>query len=305
MSEQQLFVGVDVGGTAVKLGVCDRAGTPLARRTIATEPAAGAERLLDRIAAAAGDMLAATGPASACGVGIPGPLDPARRTLLRANHLPGWADVPIPEMLSARLGVPSLLENDANCAAWGELWAGVGRGAESLVLFTLGTGVGGGVVLGRRLWTGAAGAAGALGHLVVDPTGPLCGCGQRGCVEQYASATSVARHFGRGSARDAFAAAALNESDAVAVIAAATDALAAAASAVIHTLQPELVVLGGGMAAAGAPLLEPVREGVRRRVRAVWLERTRVELTALGGDAGWVGAGLLAAEGARRETSGR
>lgn len=298
-----LFLGVDVGGTAVKLGLCDAAGGVRARRSIATEPAAGPERLLDRIAAAAGELLGATGAASAaaaCGVGIPGPLDPARRTLLRANHLPGWADVPIPELLAARLGVPVVLENDANCAAWGEIRAGAGRGAESLVLFTLGTGVGGGVVLGGRLWTGAAGAAGALGHLVVDPTGPLCACGQRGCLEQYASATSVARHFGRGSSQDAFAAAALNEPTAVAVIAAATDALAAAASAVIHTLQPELVVLGGGMAAAGEPLLAPVREGVRRRVRASWLERTRVELTALGGDAGWIGAALWAARSTRR-----
>ena len=297
----ELFIGVDVGGTTVKLGVCDAAGAVRARRSIATDPPSGPERLVERIAAAVLEMLSTTGAASGCGVGIPGPLDPARRTLLRANHLPGWADVPIPALLAARLGVPVVLENDANCAAWGELRAGVGRGAESLVLFTLGTGVGGGVVLGGRLWIGAAGAAGALGHLVVDPTGPLCACGQRGCLEQYASATSVARHFGRGSAPDAFAAAALNEPDAVAVIAAATDALAAAASAVIHTLQPEVVVLGGGMAAAGEPLLAPVREGVRRRVRAVWLERTRVELTALGGDAGWIGAALLAAEDSRHE----
>ena len=293
-----LFIGVDVGGTAVKLGVCDAAGRVRARLSIATEPATGPERLLDRIAAAAGELVATTGAARACGVGIPGPLDPERRTLLRANHLPGWTDVAIPELLAARLGVPVVLENDANCAAWGELQGGIGRGARSLVLFTLGTGVGGGIVLGGRLWIGAAGAAGALGHLVVDPTGPLCACGQRGCLEQYASASSVARHFGRGSSADAFAAAALNEPDAVAVIAAATDALAAAAAAVIHTLQPELVVLGGGMAAAGEPLLAPVREGVRRRVRAVWLERTRVELTALGGDAGWIGAALWAALGA-------
>lgn len=292
MSER--CIGVDVGGTAVKLGVCDAAGRVLARRSIPTDAAAGPERLLDRIAEAAGALVAATGPARACGVGIPGPLDPERRTLLRANHLPGWADVAIPELLASRLGVPVLLENDANCAAWGELQGGIGRGARSLVLFTLGTGVGGGVVLDGRLWTGEAGAAGALGHLVVDPTGRRCACGQRGCLEQYASASAVAHRSGRGSAEAAFAAAAEGEPEAVAAVIAAADALAVAAAAVIHLLQPALVVLGGGMAAAGDALLAPVREGVRRRVRAVWLERTRVERTALGGDAGWIGAALWA-----------
>jgi glucokinase len=294
-----LSIGVDVGGTAVKLGVCDADGRVHARRTIATDPAAGPDHLLDRVAAVAGALVAETGPVRACGVGIPGPLDAERRTLLRANHLPGWTDVAIPELLSARLDLPVALENDANCAAWGESQVGVGRSAQAVVLFTLGTGVGGGVVLGGRLWAGVGGAAGALGHLVVDPAGPLCRCGQRGCLEQYASATAVARRFGRGGAEAAFEAARRGEPDALAAVAAACDALAAAAAAAIHMLQPEVVVLGGGMAAAGDSLLAPVREGVRRRVRPAWLARTRVELTALGGDAGWIGAALWAARRCR------
>jgi glucokinase len=290
-----LSIGVDVGGTAVKLGVCDADGRARARRTIATDAAAGPERLLDRVAAAVGELVAEAGRARACGVGVPGPLDPGRRLLLRANHLPGWRDVAVPDLLAPRLGLPVVLENDANCAAWGESLAGVGRGARAVVLFTLGTGVGGGVVLDGRLWAGVGGAAGALGHLVVDPAGPPCACGQRGCLEQYASATAVARRAGRRDARAAFEGARRGEPDAAAAVAAACDALGAAAAATIHVLQPEVVVLGGGMAAAGEPLLAAVRDGVRRRVRRAWLERTRVELGALGGDAGWIGAALWAA----------
>lgn len=297
---RDLAAGVDVGGTTVKIGICDADGVVRARRAIVTEPEEGADRVVDRIAAVVHALAADLGSLCACGVGIPGPLDPARRTLLRANHLPGWTDVAIPAMLAARLDLPVVLENDANCAAWGESRAGVGRGAQALVLFTLGTGVGGGIVLGGQLWTGASGAAGALGHLVVDPAGPPCLCGQTGCLEQYASATAVARRAGRRSAEEAFEGARRGEPDAVAAVSAACDALAIAAANVVHVLQPDVVVLGGGMAAAGDALLAPVREGVRRRVRPAWLERTRVERAVLGTDAGWIGAALWAARDAAR-----
>jgi glucokinase len=293
-----LYLGVDVGGTTVKLGVCDAAGQVHARRAIPTDAARGPADAVDRIAAAARALLAeAGGVARACGVGVPGPLDPARRTLHRAAHLPGWADVPLPALLAARLELPTVLENDANCAAWAESRVGAGCGARAVALLTLGTGVGGGVVLDGALWTGATGAAGAFGHLVVDPAGPPCGCGQRGCVEQYASAAAVARASGCPTAAEAFAAAE-RDPRARAAVERACDALAAVVATIVHVLQPEVVVLGGGMAAAGDALLLPVRDGVRRRVRAAWLARTRVALAALGADAGWVGAALWAAHAA-------
>jgi glucokinase len=298
----KLFLGVDVGGTAVKLGICDSDGGVRGRSSIATDPTSVAGDMLDRIAAAAKALIAESGEVTACGVGTPGPLDPARRSLLRANHLPAWTDVAIPELLGGRLSTPVILENDANCATWAESRIGAARGASSVVLFTLGTGVGGGIVLDEKLWCGAAGAAGAFGHLVVDPAGPRCLCGQHGCLEQYASATSVARRFGKGTAVDAFSAAARSDPKGIAAVRAATDALAAAISGVVHTLQPEVVILGGGMAAAGEVLLRPVRDGVRQRVRAAWLERTRIELAALGGDAGWIGAALWASS--QRPSSG-
>ena len=288
------LAGIDVGGTSIKIGLCDTVGSVRARHELATAPQDGPDVVLDRVAVAVRSLAAGCGPLGACGVGVPGPLDPARRTLARANHLPGWSDVPIPAMLAERLDVPVVLENDANCAAWAESRAGVGRGAASLVLVTLGTGVGGGIVLDRRLWLGAAGAAGALGHLVVDRAGPRCPCGQTGCLEQYASATAVARRAGVATAEEAFARAARGEAAAVEAVRTACDALAVALADVIHTLQPHVVALGGGMSAAGDALLVPVREGVLRRVRAIWLERTRVERAALGTDAGWIGAALWA-----------
>ena len=296
---KQLFLGIDIGGTAVKLGICDAAGEISGRASIPTDVAASSTGMLDRIAEAARELATNVGAVTAAGVGIPGPLDPGRRALQRANHLPNWTNVAIPALLQERLAIPVVLENDANCATWAEAKIGAGRGANSVVLFTLGTGVGGGIVINGDLWSGAGGAAGAFGHLVVDPAGPLCLCGQHGCLEQYASATSVARRFGAGSAIDAFSAARRGEAGAVAAVGAAAGALATAIAGVVHTLQPEVVVLGGGMAAAGDALLLPVREGVGRRVRAAWLERTRIVLGSLGTDAGWIGAALWAAASTR------
>ena len=166
---------------------------------------------------------------------------------------------------------------------------------QSLACFTLGTGVGGAVIVDGELWTGANGAAGAFGHIAVDPNGPLCQCGQHGCVEQYASATSLAARYGRGSARDAFDAAARGDRDARAAVDWACDGLAAGVANVVHIIQPDVVVLAGGMAAAGDALRDRVHAGVARRVRAAWLQHVRIECSTLGDDAGWIGAALRAA----------
>ena len=289
------YLGIDLGGTAVKLGISTAEGAPVVRATIDTEVTRGSDDAIARIAHAARQLMEDAGPIAACGIGAPGELDLARRHLLRANHFPGWTNVPIADRVAENLAIHTVLENDSNCATWGEHVAGAGRGSRSLACFTLGTGVGGGLVLGGELWIGTNGAAGAFGHIAVDPNGPLCRCGQRGCVEQYASATAVANRYGRGSARDAFDAAARGMADAVAVVDWACDALAAGVANVIHTIQPDVVVLAGGMAAAGTLLLDRVRAGVAHRVRAAWLRSVRIECSSLGDDAGWIGAALWAA----------
>ena len=288
-------LGIDIGGTTLNLGVCHHDGSVRGRHTIATDAATGPDDTITRIVARARALIAEHGTVASCGIGMPGELDLERERFVRANHFPGWANVPIGQQIGERLGVPTVLENDANCAAWGEYVAGTGRGTRSLACFTLGTGVGGGVVIDGQLWLGANGAAGALGHIAVDPNGPECRCGQRGCVEVYASATSLAGRYGKGSARDAFAAAARGEADAMAAVDWACDGLAAGVASVIHILQPDVVVLAGGMAAAGNPLLSRVRAGASRRVRTSWLRAIRIELSELGNDAGWIGAALWSA----------
>ena len=289
------LLGIDLGGTTIKIGICSDSGSPVRRASIDTSAERGSDDAIARIATAARALVSEVGTITACGIGAPGELDRDRQHVVRANHLPGWTNVPIPRLLAEQLGVPAVLENDANCAAWGEHRAGTGRGAASLACFTLGTGVGGGLIIDGELWTGAAGAAGAFGHVSIDPKGPLCRCGQHGCVEQYASATAVATRYGRGSAREAFEAAGRSEPDAVAAVEWACDGLAAGIANIIHTVQPDVVVLAGGMAAAGDVILSRVRAGVARRVRPAWLSAVRIERSALGDDAGWIGAALWAA----------
>jgi glucokinase len=215
---------------------------------------------------------------------------------MKANNLPGWNNVRFPQMMGNRLAMPTYMENDANCAAWGEFVAGAGRGARSLVLYTLGTGVGGGIIIDGEMWIGATGAAGALGHTMIDPNGPLCGCGQKGCIEQYASASAVAVKYGSGSAKDCFDAAKKGDKTALAVVDWSVEGLSIGVANTIQILYPDIVVLAGGMALAGEFLLDKVRAQVRKKVFDVFSDRIRVEASQLpGDDAGWLGAALWAA----------
>lgn len=298
----ELFLGVDLGGTNVKIGVCTASGEARGSVSIPTEPARGPQDVVSRIGDAADGLMQKTGRAVACGSGVPGPLDLARTTLFVAVNLPGWKNVPYPEILGKRLGIPTFMENDANCAAWGEYIAGAGRGTQSLVLYTLGTGVGGGIILNGDLWVGASGAAGELGHMTIEINGLQCPCGQAGCVEQYASANALARRWGKGSAKECFEAARRGDPEALAAVEGSAEALAIGCANMIHVLHPEVIVLAGGMAAAGDLLFDRVRAGVRKRVFPVCLEKIRIEGSKVpGDDAGWLGAALWAARKMVRE----
>ncbi len=291
-----LFLGIDLGGTFVKLGVCTPGGEGRGTLSIPTRPDRGPEDTVQRIGEAADALQRKTGRVKACCAGVPGPLDLERRILMRANNLPGWINVRFPQMLGNRMGMPTYMENDANCAAWGEYVAGAGRGTRSMVLYTLGTGVGGGIILNGDLWVGASGAAGELGHMTIDQNGPMCGCGQPGCVEQYASASAVAKKWGQGTAKDCFDAAKRGDPRALEVVTWAAEGLAVGVANMVHVLHPDIIVLAGGMAQAGDILVEKVREGVKRRVFGVFIEKIRIETTQVSGDdAGWLGAALWAA----------
>ncbi len=293
---KDLFLGIDLGGTFVKLGICTPKGEAKGTMAIPTRPDRGPEDTVQRIGEAAEKLQKKIGKVNACCAGVPGPLDLERRILMRANNLPGWVNVRFPQMLGNRMVMPTYMENDANCAAWGEFVAGAGHGLNSLVLYTLGTGVGGGIVLNGEMWIGASGAAGELGHMSIDQNGPMCGCGQPGCVEQYASATAVAKKYGKGTAKDCFEAAKKGDPKALEVVNWAAEGLSIGVANMIHVLHPDIIVLAGGMAQAGTILLERVRAGVKRRVFGVFIDKIRIENSQVpGDDAGWLGAALWAA----------
>ncbi len=294
-------IGLDVGGTFLKAARVDPEGRILAHRH---EPIAhaSAEALLDQLAAAVAGLEGRDGAVKAIGVGLPGIVERNAR-VRAAPALPFLDGLAVAEALSKRTGRPAFLENDANAAALAEAWRGAGGGASNLIFVALGTGVGAGVILGGRVWSGRSGYAGELGHVQIDPNGVRCNCGSWGCVETFAGAPHWKRRAelalaGRestlhGTALDpkAIVAAAQN-GDAVAleVVDGAARALGTGIAAALSLLNLESVVIGGGVSAAGPFLLDRIVEQTRRRVFPQVFADCAFRLTALGSDAGVVGA---------------
>lgn len=318
-----VYVGVDLGGTTVGAAAADDTGRILRESSIATESAGGPEHVLSRIASVAREV--AGGSPAAVGVGIPGLADLAHgRTLFLPNLPTNWRDVPVAERVGAELGCPVYLLNDARLAAFGELVFGAGKTVCDLVFFTLGTGIGGGVVIDGKLRLGPFGAAGELGHQTIVPDGPRCGCGNCGCLEALASAPALvgegARLVRSGNAprlheliegnldrltpREMAAAARAGDHSVAFAIERAARWLGIGVANVITALHPELVVLGGGMAALGDLLFDPVRDEVRRRVRMFPADSVRIEPSQLGDKAGILGGVALARSGGRPERMG-
>lgn len=247
-----------------------------------------------------------------------GPLDLARGVVTTPPNFPGWRDVPLRAMLEEALGLPVLLENDANAQAYGEYRFGAGRGAHHLLFVTVSTGIGGGIVMDGRLYHGASGAAGEVGHLPLDPDGPPCGAGHPGDLEALASGTAIARaarealETGRcpiltrivAEGRDADAeavaeAAQLGDADAGVIIERAGRYLGMGLAGLVNVLNPECVVLGGGLTNIGEPYLAPAKEELARRAFPQALADVRVTVGSLGEQAGALGAVALVAERSR------
>jgi glucokinase len=278
--------GIDVGGTAMKGGVL---GGRVESRPTGREE--GPDAVLERLVAFARELAA---DAAAIGVAVPGLVDEASG-VARASVNLGWRDVPLRRRLEDRLGLPVAVSHDVRAAARAEGEEGAARGRSDWLLVTLGTGVGAAVVAGGRPYAGAHGAGGELGHLVVAPDGPECACGARGCVEALASAAAVERRYGQAvAAEEVVRRAAAGEAAAAAVWGEAVEALAAGLATAVVMLDPELIVVGGGLAGAGSALFDPLAAGLR--LRLPFLEAPPVVPAALGPDAGWRGAALLAAE---------
>lgn len=242
------------------------------------------------------EALDPAGEASAVGIGLPGPTDAEGRVARIAINLPGWREVPLAAWLEPRLGRPVVLANDGNCALLGELWLGAARGASDVVLLTLGTGVGGGVALGGRLFHGRSGAAAEPGLISLDPeAGASCNSGNRGSLESFCSLAGLARLSDR-SPRELVAAAGQGDPEALAVWRRYGQRLGQGLSSLIYLLTPELVLIGGGLSAASPYFLPAAEAEVERRVLAVSREGLRICPAALGNGAGALGAARLAQE---------
>jgi glucokinase len=317
MSQPPFFVGLDVGGSSMKAGVVDDAGRPLAPAvSLPTEAERGQdfglERMCETIRAAADRAGLRLDQLAALGVATPGTMDLPAGVILDPPNLKPWRNVPVRDYVRKQFGLPTAFQNDANAAAYGEFWAGAGRGVHSLVLFTLGTGVGGGIILGDRVVEGAHSHGAELGHMKIEMTNPRqCGCGRWGCLEAYASATAVvkrtldavarsaaptrlrqlARDRGQAlSAEDVFKAAAEGDALAEQIVEETAYYLAVGATNAMHCINPDTIVFAGGMIAAGEKFLERIRGHVRRLAFEVPADRTQVRYAELGTDAGFIGA---------------
>lgn len=308
--------GVDLGGTNLKIALVDQDAVVVAQCRCALDIDGGPDRVVAGIADTIVSLLKESdrnkSDLAGIGLGAPGPLSVREGRIIRSANLPGWEDVPIRMRLEAAVGKPVILENDGNAAAFGEYWVGRERSADDLVMLTLGTGVGAGVILDGRVFHGCFENAAELGHTIVQPDGLPCACGQRGCLEQYASASGLARRavlaIKDGEATSLVEVAQSGHSIDARIVesyARKGDALclrlwdeacrylAIACINIQHTFNVPRILLGGGMSEAGAFLIDRVRIHVEQQRWSLHDDTPTIQLASLGYDAGVIGAAGL------------
>lgn len=318
MSDESWIIGVDIGGTNLVVGAVPFAGgSPFSVRTQPTEGHLGAQHVVDRVSHMVRETVQDLGRergvglehVAGVGIGSPGPLDRESGVVFESPNL-GWVNLPLRDLISDATGLEATLDNDANCAIYGEWWMGAGRGYRSLVGVTIGTGIGGGLVLDGEIYHGASDCAGEIGHTTIDLTGRKCACGNYGCLEAYASGPNIAARAVEGIEAgvesllsemvggdlDRITAATVYESavngDAYAneVMRETAQILGAGIANLINLLNPDAVVIAGGVTRAGEHLMAPLRATLRRRAfRSAW-EACTVMLAELPETAGLIGA---------------
>lgn len=314
-----LFVGLDVGGTAMKAGVVEDSGKPLASVSLPTESHRGQELGLERMCESIRQAVAAAGLSmsdiAAIGVATPGTMDIPAGLILDPPNLKPWRNVPVRDHIAGVFGLPTAFQNDANAAAMGEFWAGAGRDVHSMVLFTLGTGVGCGIVIGDLVIEGEHSHGAEVGHMKIEINNARqCGCGRWGCLEAYASATSVVKrtqealrqpgskstlesfapNFESMTSRDIFDAAAEGDTLADRIVEDTAFYLAVGTTNMLHTIDPNMVAFAGGMVAAGQDFLSRIRKHVDKLAFPVPAQRVKICYATLGSDAGFIGAAACA-----------
>jgi len=310
------LLGIDIGGTMIKGALFNNSGSIIAKGEIPTGGDKGVDHFIGNIISLV-ETLQKKSPAVALGVGIAGLLDRERRILLESPNLPLLNNLPLQDHLSSRLQMPVFIENDANTAALGELWAGDGRDIQNFLLFTLGTGIGGGLILDGKLWTGDFGKAGEFGHVIVEPGGALCGCGKLGCLEAYSSGSAMVRiarealingipsslkamydkNPGDITPKVLYIEARSGDALCNNIFHEAARYLARAISNVNNLLDIHTFIIGGGVSKASEIFHAGLLQEVQNLVFSMSKDKISIIISKLGNDAGVYGAGYLAIQG--------
>ncbi len=310
------YLGIDIGGTNIKAGVVDENAVLAAHSSVKTESGAGYAVTLENIFKAADGALELAGidieKIKSIGVGCPGTMDAANGTVVYSNNL-RWENMPLGSDISQKYAKKVYLENDANAAAYGEYIAGAAKGAKNAVVLTLGTGVGAGIIIDGKIYSGSNMAGGEIGHTVIEIDGWECTCGRKGCFEAYASATGLIRMTaemikekpisrlkelaeagGKISARTAFNAAKLGDDYGKSVVEKYIKYLACGIANTINIFQPDILCIGGGVCNEGDNLLKPLKKEVAKQIYTKNSEKnTEIALCALANEAGMIGSAML------------
>ena len=317
-SSTRYIVGVDLGGTNIVCGAMPEDGSrEIAVRSQPTRADEGVDIVVDRITGMIEEVIAVTIAETGAtrrdfvgvGIGAPGPLDRDRGVVIVAPNL-GWRDIPLRDRVQDHVRLPATLDNDANCATMGEWWVGAARGGRNVVGLTIGTGIGGGLILDGRLYHGSSDVAGEIGHTTIDSTGSHCKCGNYGCLEAYASGPAIAERarealagdgtsvlsamvggdVGLITAQTVYDAAEQGDATAREVVRDTARFLGAGIANLLNIFNPDVVVVAGGVTQAGATLFDPLRAEVRRRAFKPAVDACRIVPGSLPGSAGVVGA---------------
>jgi glucokinase len=285
-------IGIDLGGSAIKLGRFDWKGQCLQALTVPTPQPASPEAVLVAMVNAI-HQLDRDGKSVAIGVGTPGPADAAGRIARVAINLEGWRDIPLADWLEAETGKPTILANDANCAGLGEYWLGAGRSFRDVIVLTLGTGVGGAVILNGELFVGRDGSAGELGLITLNPDGPECNSGNRGSLEQYTCIRAIRRRTGL-EPDELGARAKAGDPEAIGFWQSYGRDLGAGLASLVYVLTPEAIIIGGGVSASAEFFFPAVQAELERRVLPSSRPGLQLLKAELGNQAGIAGAAKLA-----------
>jgi len=310
-------IGIDLGGTKIATGILNRDGNVLHRQVTRCHAGENPEIVIDAIVENVNLLFSHSNfsleAIRGIGVGSTGHIHSEKGIVLTSSNLPGWDNHPLKKVLEQRLGAKVILDNDANCAAWAEFKYGAGRGSRHMCYITFSTGCGMGIVIDGKLYQGATGTAGEIGHVLVNPDGPLCTCGKKGCLMSYACGLALSRMAEeylesdkptllrdlvnaddcRIAGEDIAKAAQLGDQAAIEMIMTAGRYFGYGLSTIIQVLNPDCIVIGGGLVNIGPILLDPCMEAMNQNIHPVLVGSAKIALSELWNDAGMIGAGAL------------